>query len=238
MDASIANVPADVAAEAEAAVGSAGRWLDGFMGGDWPGQADVLTLAGSMHAGVAALLIVLGVVYLLFGYTAFKWFVILNAIAAGIWLGVVVGGTFEQPIPGAVVGGLAAGAATWPALRWAVCLLGGVLGFVIGVAVWNGTGHEPTYALAGGLIGAVFLGMLSLVLYRTSLVLFMSVQGAVMLVLGILGMTLQHEGAASATVKALTDQPLILPIALLVPLVVGLMYQGGWAKGEAGGKGA
>ena len=64
------------------------------------------------------------------------------------------------------------------------------IGFVIGVAVWRALGMADTYAPAGGLIGAIFLFMLSFILLRLSIMIFTAVQGVVMLLGGLLsGMT-------------------------------------------------
>ena len=217
------EVVGEVAAEVAAIDWSV--WRAGFAGGDWPQQADVLELCRALHPGTSAVLIGLGLVYLTFGYAIFKYLVTLNAILIGVWLGVLAGNTFEQPVPGAVVGGLLAAALTWPMLRWAVAVLGAALGFAVGVSFWTGTGFEPRYAAAGGLIGAVTLGLTSFIAYRLSVVWFLALQGAVMLVLGLLGTFFQFGATGPAVGDALANQPLILPIALLVPLVFGLMYQ-------------
>ncbi len=49
----------------------------------WPQQRDLLTWCQQMTPGVAALLILMGIIYLLFGYQIFKGLLLLNAAVVG-----------------------------------------------------------------------------------------------------------------------------------------------------------
>ena len=191
----------------------------------WPQQADLLQACRGLDAGWATILIVLGLVYLVFGYFIFKWLVTLNAVIAGCVLGVWAGGRFGQPIPAAVAGGVVAAAVTWPSMRFAVALLGGAFGFGLGVSVWNGLAYDPRYAVAGGLIGLVFLAMLSFVVHKQSVILFMCIQGSLMLVVGAVTLTYKIDGLGDPLHAALVDHRLILPLALFIPALAGLIYQ-------------
>jgi hypothetical protein len=53
----------------------------------WPHQGDLLTWCQHMTPGVATLLIIMGIVYLLFGYQIFKGLVLVNAAVVGAYLG-------------------------------------------------------------------------------------------------------------------------------------------------------
>ena len=52
----------------------------------FPEQADLLKFAQTMGPGMAALLIILGIVYLLFGFKIFKTLVMLNAVVVVVGL--------------------------------------------------------------------------------------------------------------------------------------------------------
>ena len=56
----------------------------------WPAQADLLTWSNEMSAAVALLLVLLGTVYLLFGFHLFKPLVLLNAAFVGSMVGVYI----------------------------------------------------------------------------------------------------------------------------------------------------
>lgn len=202
----------------------------------WPQQADLLQWASAMHGGTAALLAVFGILYLAFGYYVFKYLVTLNAVVLGIWAGVFLGQRMGHALPAGIVGGLLAAALTWPLLKYAIAVLGGVFGFMLGVTVWNAAGYDPAYGTAGGLIGLVTLGMLSFVLFRSSVVLFMSIQGSVMLVFGAIGLATKYESIGTPLMDTLAAQHFVLPISLLVPLVFGLLYQSSMVRAEAAAK--
>ncbi|MEM8875103.1 MAG: hypothetical protein AAGD32_12705 [Planctomycetota bacterium] len=223
---------ADAVTDSAASFADAAATFGSFSWTEWPAQMDLLNWTQSMHAGVATAIAIVGALYLATGSYLYKYLVTLNAIAIGIWGGVLVGNSVGQPMPAAIVGGLVAAALTWPMLKYAVAVVGGILGFTLGVTVWNASGYEPTYATAGGLIGMIFLGMMSLILFRTSVVLFMSIQGSVMLVFGLLGLAFKNGSIAGPLQTTLAEQHLILPITLLVPFVFGLLYQSSYIRAE------
>jgi hypothetical protein len=75
------------------------------------------------------------------------------------------------------------------------------------------------------MMGLIFFGMLSFILFRGSIMMYFSTQGAVMLVFGILGMLYKYQGLGSVVNQNLALKPFILPLAIFVPAIVGLIYQ-------------
>jgi hypothetical protein len=73
--------------------------------------------------------------------------------------------------------------------------------------------------------GIVALGLLSFILFRGSVMMFMSLQGSLMLVLGLLGLVYKHEQIAPSLTQALAMQPYLLPAAILIPALIGIVYQ-------------
>ena len=57
-------------------------WIASIIG-QFPHQTDLLTWSQQMSPGVAAFLIMAGIVYLLFGFQIFKGLVLLNAAVFG-----------------------------------------------------------------------------------------------------------------------------------------------------------
>lgn len=207
-----------------------------FLGGDgpgdllqllkeWPGQTDLLEKCQTMNTGVAVALIVVGVVYLLWGYTAFKAIVTINACLIGAYAGAILGDKGGAALPGALIGGFTAAAVTWPLMKYGVAVMGGLVGAVIGMSLWRSIGLDVHFAPAGGMVGLVFFGMLSFILFRTSVMMFTSLQGSMMLIFGLLGLIYKSDVAAQSVTHNLSVSPVIIPTAVFIASIVGVVYQ-------------
>ncbi len=184
-------------------------------------------------AFLAAVLLFFGIIYSAFGYTLFRLAVTLNVAALGIWAGFFAGKQFDARLPGMVIGGVLFAALAWPAMRLAVAVCGGLVGFVIGVAVWRSLDLADNYAVAGGLIGAIFLFMLSFSLFKLSILAFTAIQGAVMIIAGVLGLLLKYPPVDERITTWTSQQPAILPIALLALSLIALIFQQQWHRQAA-----
>ena len=195
----------------------------------WPAQGDLLEWCQHMHAGMAALLVLLGIVYLLFGFQLFKVLVMLNAAAVGAALGFIAAEKTEVAFPLMVLCGFVAAAMSWPMMKWAVAVMGAMFGAMLGATVWQTVGLEPAYAWSGALTGAVLFGLLSFIIFAGSVTLYMSLQGSAMLIFGVLGMVFKYEQIAPKVTTAMTMRPFILPMAVLIPAIIGMLFQQGGA---------
>jgi len=199
------------------------EWLR--ISGHWPAQTDLMTWCQTMGPGTAVLLLVGGVIYLGFGVAAFRWLVTLNAAIVGAYFGAWVGGKADSTMPAAIVGGFTAAALAWPLMKYAVAVMGGVYGAVLGAALWRSVGLPPDLAWAGGLVGLVGFGLLSFILFHGSLMMYTSLQGSVMLVFGLLGLVFKYPDIGMRILESLTAKPFILPMAIFIPSILGLLYQ-------------
>jgi Domain of unknown function (DUF4203) len=191
-----------------------------------PAQADLLTWAQQMSPGVATILIIGGGVYLMFGYYIFKWLVMVNAGLFGAAIGYKIAEqTNGSLVIGAVAGGVIAAAIAWPLMKWAVAIMGGVFGALLGASLWRTSGLQPNLAWAGALSGLVGCGLLSFVLFRMSVIMYTSLQGSVMLIFGILGLVYKYKTVAPDVQQHLLVKPFLLPLAILIPAILGLVYQ-------------
>jgi len=202
----------------------------------WPNQIEVLTGCQRMAPGTAALLILAGIVYLMFGFQFFRFLIMLNAAIVGAWVGAMLGGHGDAAVSGAIIGGFIAGAIAWPTMKWTVAMLGGVIGFAVGVALWRSSGLDPTFAWAGGGMGLILFCLLSFIIFRGSVILYTATQGSVMLVMGLLGMAYKYQQVGPNITKCMTTKDLILPAAVFIPGVIGLIYQQSQPAVEAGKK--
>ena len=122
----------------------------------------------------------------------------------GGWVGAELGERVGGPgaaLPGAVVAGLLAATVAWPTLKWSTAVLGGLLGAIVGVAIWRLSDLDPTFGWSGGLTGLVFCGLLSLLLFRPCVITYTSLQGAAMLVFGVLALVLKHEDMGPSSTR-------------------------------------
>ncbi len=209
----------------------------GLLPSHWPGQGELLHWCQTAAPGVAVLLILLGLVYLLFGFAIVKVLVTFDAALLGGLFGALLGdrlGGSGAALPGAIVAGLLAAAAAWPTLRESVAVLGGLLGGVLGVVVWRLVDLDPSFGWSGGLTGVVLCGLLSLLLFRPCVMTYTSLQGAAMLVFGVLALVLKHDDFGPALNSHLQGRPFVLPMAVFVPTLVGYIYQQSMSPAPAG----
>jgi hypothetical protein len=220
-----AQTAADATAQATVNAAQAAQAVWPNVPGHWPAQADLLTWAQNMGALTAAALVLAGAVYLLFGVNMYRGLVTANAALIGAWIGAFLGNKAGNATAGAMVGGFTAAAAAWPMMKYAVAIMGGAFGLLLGASIWRACGLAPSYAWSGGLTGLVFFGMLSFLVFRGSIMMFMSLQGAVMLVFGLLGLIYKYQDLAPRVTDQLSARQFILPLCIFVPATLGLIWQ-------------
>jgi len=203
----------------------------------FPGQGDVLTWCQDMSIGTGILLVLMGLVYLMYGFSQYKWLIAVNAAMIGMYIGTAIGTRYNHTLAGGAIGCVVAAAATLPLLKWVVAVVGGVCGAVFGAAVWKTVGLQGDLAWAGALTGLVGFGMLSFILFRGSIIMYTSLQGAMMLILGILGLAFKHPDTMPKVTQTMSAQPYLLPVLVFVPAILGLIYQQTHSGGGAGGGG-
>ena len=209
-----------------AAVSSAAHpagWLD--FPTHWPGQLDLLVWFHEMGSAVALLLVLLGLVYLLFGFYLFKPLVLLNAAFIGSMVGVYISQKTGGPLPSGILGGFIGAAITYPLMKWAVAVMGGLFGAILGLTLWRTFGLEVGFAWTGGVMGLIACGLLCFIIFRGSVMTYTSLQGSVMLVFGILSLIYKYQGVAPRLTHSLQVKPFVLPMTVFIATILGLIYQ-------------
>jgi hypothetical protein len=191
----------------------------------WPGQIDLLVWFNEMGSAVALLLVLLGLVYLLFGFYLFKPLVLLNAAFVGAMVGVIISNKTGGPLPSGILGGFIAAAVTYPLMKWAVALMGGLFGALLGLTLWRTFGLEPGFAWTGGCMGLIACGLLCFIVFRGSVMAYTSLQGSVMLVFGVLSLAYKYQGFAPRLAEALQVKPFVVPMCIFIGTILGLIYQ-------------
>jgi len=191
----------------------------------YPEQGDLLNWCRDMGPGTGILLMLIGAVYLMYGWSLHKGLVTLNAAALGGFAGVWIGDKAGYPLAAAIIGALVIGLITFPLRKWAIAIMGGICGIVVGMGMWRSIGLDPEVSWAGGVIGLISFGLASFILLRGSLIMYTSIQGSMMFIIGLLGLILKYQEVTPKVTHNMTTQPLILPIAVLVPTILGLVFQ-------------
>jgi hypothetical protein len=203
-----------------------GTWLNSVqVPSQWPGQMDLLKWAQNMGPGAATLLIILGIIYLLFGFYLFKGLVVVNAGFVGAWVGAMIGERSGSAVPCAVLGAFVAAAVAIPLMKWAVAVHGGLLGAALGGSIWRMVDLDPRFAWAGAAMGLIACGLFCFILFRGSVMAYMSLQGSLMLVFGLLGLLYKYQDLGPRITSGLQNRHFILPMAVFIPTVIGLLYQ-------------
>ena len=209
--------------DAAKAVAHPAGWVN--FPSQWPAQTDLLVWFHEMGSAVALLLVLLGLVYLLFGYHLLKPLILLNAAFIGSMIGVFISGKTGGPLPSGILGGFVAAAATYPLMKWAVALMGGLFGAVLGFTLWRTFGLEPGFAWTGGCMGLIGCGLLCFIVFRGSVMAYTSLQGSVMLIFGILSLAYKYQDFAPRLAHSLQGRPFLLPMSIFIATILGLIYQ-------------
>jgi hypothetical protein len=173
---------------------------------------------------MAAFLLLVGIIFLLWGYPIFRYLIMFNFGVVGAYLGASLGKEADTALGGALIGGFLAAALAWPMMKWAVALTGAGIGLILGAAIWRASGQDPTYDWAGGLTGCVAFGMLSFIIFRGGIILYTSLQGGALLAVGMLAL-LEKYSVGATVAEHLRSERFLFPTAIVVPAIIGLIFQ-------------
>jgi hypothetical protein len=212
-----------------------GAFVDAIQGGRIPSRQEFVQYLSDLDPLRAVVLLAVGLVYMLYGWKIFKILVIANAAMVGVALGAMIGRgsptTPNLPTFAAVAGGLVLAVAAWPLMKYAVSLMGALIGSLAGYGLWRyvaeaaGQVTLSQYAWAGGILGLVTLGMLAFVIFQISVMIFTSIQGTVMTVSGILSLLLHYPSIRLDLQNSLSTEMHLLPLLIAVPAAIGFIFQ-------------
>jgi hypothetical protein len=196
-----------------------------------PQQSQLLTDLTTAQIFYPIVLLVFGGLLMGFGFKAYKWIVLLNFIAIGWWLGPQIvhsqltqKETDDLALVASIAGAVLMGILAWPLLRYTVAVCGGMVGFAIGMVVWAYCDQPVNMAWAGGLVGLVVLGMLSFVLFKTSVILFTSIEGAALFVFGASALLLRYQPWEKQVANSL-NKPILIPMVITTVAAIAMFWQ-------------
>ena len=175
----------------------------------------------------AAISIILGAVFLLYGYRACRWLIPIQCTVAGAMVGYTLAMKYEfNLLLGTVAGAIVLGVIGWTLYKIVCSAMGGLLVVALLTMAWPDVAvHAGPYVWA--VWGAAFaVGfVMVLVLFRPLLIIVTSIYGAVFVVVGVL--VLAHLWPTlSETVEILMNaRPWVLAVLVVAPVVLGAVLQ-------------
>jgi hypothetical protein len=197
---------------------------------------EMVAALGDLTMVWAGIFVAAGLVCLLQGYKLYKWVVVTLALALGGAIGYQLGQHIQAEVIVAGCLGVLLAVVAWPFMKFAVAAAGGFAGAVIGANAWSAladqiNANSQTLSVpadahwAGALMGLLFFGMLSFILFELSVVVFTSFSGSMLLVMGAIALLLHVPAWQDAVGNSLKASPLIVPVLVIVPAMIGLVIQ-------------
>lgn len=174
-----------------------------------------------------------GVVCLMYGWRVFKILVVISFALLGLFLGISVTNMIvglNNHFVGGVVGMCVLGILSIPLMRYAVCILGAIAGGILSSSIWYATPLAERYIWAGALIGMVAGGMISFIIFKVAVILFSSLSGASLIVVGSLALLYLHPSTSARLEEILFTKQWFLPTLLIAPTLIGLVLQNKFVK--------
>lgn len=173
-----------------------------------------------------------GAVCLFYGWRIFKILVTICFGLLGLFLGVWANQHLVQGdvIWLALIGVVFFAVLSVPFMRWGVTLLGALSGGILTAGVWLAAGLPHEYFWAGGLVGVIAGGMISFIIFKIAVMLFTSLGGSFLLVVGVLAILYRYMLEADRFQAFVEANPWFLPALLLGPMALGIFLQNRFSK--------
>lgn len=186
---------------------------------------ELMAALENLHIVWASILVVVGGLSLLNGYRWHRKVIIVCAFLGGLGLGHLLSQRMGQSrIAMAAIGLLCAVVAT-PLLRFAVAVFGGLTGAFLGANVWTAFSEAPDAHLAGAGMGFIALGLAAFIMFRLVIMLFTSIGGAAMVVLGTVTLLLHVPTFQQTVYDSLATHKLIIPLLVATAATTGFVLQ-------------
>jgi len=178
-----------------------------------------------------------GVIVLMYGWKIYKALTVIGFGILGLYVGLWIGNQFQKPLPGAIVGCALLVILAIPLMKWAVAVLGAVAGGILAAGIWHSCNLPQEFVWAGGLVGFVAGGLISFIVFKLAVMLFTSLAGTSLIVIGAFALIYRYETFAS-------DPPTMhlnhlyygnawfLPLLLIAGTLLGIILQFGFGKGS------
>ncbi len=182
----------------------------------------------------AVIAVSFGIVYLLYGWRIFRILVVICFGLLGMFIGIKFGAKTGSEVWGGVLGMAIFAGASAPLMKWCVSILGGVAGGLLTGGLWYAFGLPQVYLWAGAAVGVVAGGMMSFIVLKSAVMLFTSLGGSLITVVGMLRLLDLYEKTKEIPTQwihnSVYDYDWFLPVALIVPTIIGMFAQNRFIK--------
>ena len=172
--------------------------------------------------------ITIAIIFLLYGWRLFRLLVALNFLYLGLFLGRYAGLQSNQPsivMLTGILGAIFCISMTFPFMKYCVAILGGMAGAAIGSAVWKGFAGMDSMIIAGSMAGLVAGAFLAFSSFKYTVMMFTSVQGSMMLLIGSLAIMKNQTPLGPTMEQYLINMPMNLPALLICIVILGILVQ-------------
>lgn len=186
-----------------------------------------------------------GAVYLFYGWRIFKVITVvcfgMLGLFAGMRVGESVSGT-NSVLWGGIIGLACLAVISIPLMKWAVSILGAVAGGIVTSGMWYAVGLPQQFIWAGAVIGIIAGGMISFIVFKISVMLFTSLGGASLIIVGVLALLYRYElhqvnlhqdKKADFVWSLVYSHDWFLPVVLIFATFVGMLIQNKLVKGTS-----
>ncbi|HSV27064.1 MAG TPA: hypothetical protein VLH60_04145, partial [Sedimentisphaerales bacterium] len=135
---------------------------------------------------------------------------------------------------GAVIGMFVLGFLSIPLMQFGISILGAIAGGVLATGLWYAVNLPEQYVLAGTLIGIVAGGMISFIVVKAAVMLFTSLQGAILISAGVLALLAEWSETSVRTEEIFFAQRWFFPAMLAFFTVAGIYIQARFNTGNTG----
>lgn len=189
----------------------------------------------SLNVVAALTFICFGAVCLLYGWRIFKILVALCFALIGLFAGLILN---EELVGGngiwlGLIGTVMMAVLSVPLMKWGVSALGAVAGGILTGGIWYAFELPAQYIWAGALAGLIAGGMISFIVFKIAVILFTSFGGSALVVTAVLAVLYRTPMCPPEQVREIVfNHNWFLPVALLLPTVVGVIVQNKFVKGS------
>ncbi len=182
----------------------------------------------------AVIAVSFGIVYLLYGWRIFRILVIICFGLFGMFLGIKFGAKTSSEVWGGVFGLAIFAGASAPLMKWCVSILGAAAGGLLTGGLWYAFGLPQVYLWAGAAVGVVAGGMMSFIVLKSAVMLFTSLGGSLITIVGMLQLLNLYEATKVPPTQWIHDSVYnydwFLPVVLIVPTIIGMFAQNRFIK--------
>ena len=178
-----------------------------------------------------------GVIILMYGWRIYKALTVIGFGILGLYAGLWIGAQFQKPLPGAVIGCALLVILAIPLMKWAVAVLGAGAGAILAAGIWHSCNLPQQFVWAGALTGLVAGFMISFVVFKLSVMLFTSLSGTSLIVVGIFALIYRYETYATEPPTTHLNHLYygngwFLPLLLIAGTLLGVLLQFRSGKGQ------